>query len=239
MLTLIVRAIIVYLLVLVVFRLMGKRQIGEMQPFELVLTLVIADLATIPMAESAIPTLDGVVALITLVVVHFALSFISKKSQGFRKVLNGKPVIVINPDGIDFAAIETLNMTVDDIFEAIRSAGYFKLEEIQYAIMETNGVVNVLPKSEFAPATNGDLKIKTEKSTIPYTIISEGKVLDENLLLLKYTKKELDSLLKKRQIKGVENIGVFTIDKNGQCYLQEKNKPFQLFSVNLKVVENE
>ncbi|MBQ4535743.1 MAG: DUF421 domain-containing protein [Clostridia bacterium] len=239
MLTLIVRAIIVYLLVLVVFRLMGKRQIGEMQPFELVLTLVIADLATIPMAESAIPTLDGVVPLITLVVVHFALSFISKKSQGFRKVLNGKPVIVINPDGIDFAAIETLNMTVDDIFEAIRSAGYFKLEEIQYAIMETNGVVNVLPKSEFAPATNGDLKIKTEKSTIPYTIISEGKVLDENLLLLKYTKKELDSLLKKRQIKGVENIGVFTIDKNGQCYLQEKNKPFQLFSVNLKVVENE
>ena len=105
--------------------------------------------------------------------------------------------------------------------------------------METNGVVNVLPKSEFAPATNGDLKIKTEKSTIPYTIISEGKVLDENLLLLKYTKKELDNLLKKRQIKGVENIGVFTIDKNGQCYLQEKNKPFQLFSVNLKVVENE
>ena len=239
MLTLIVRAIIVYLLVLVVFRLMGKRQIGEMQPFELVLTLVIADLATIPMAESAIPTLDGVVPLITLVVVHFTLSFISKKSQGFRKVLNGKPVIVINPDGIDFAAIETLNMTVDDIFEAIRSAGYFKLEEIQYAIMETNGVVNVLPKSEFAPATNGDLKIKTEKSTIPYTIISEGKVLDENLLLLKYTKKELDNLLKKRQIKGVENIGVFTIDKNGQCYLQEKNKPFQLFSVNLKVVENE
>ena len=239
MLTLIVRAIIVYLLVLVVFRLMGKRQIGEMQPFELVLTLVIADLATIPMAESAIPTLDGVVPLITLVVVHFALSFISKKSQGFRKVLNGKPVIVINPDGIDFTAIETLNMTVDDIFEAIRSAGYFKLEEIQYAIMETNGVVNVLPKSEFAPATNGDLKIKTEKSTIPYTIISEGKVLDENLLLLKYTKKELDNLLKKRQIKGVENIGVFTIDKNGQCYLQEKNKPFQLFSVNLKVVENE
>lgn len=239
MLTLIVRAIIVYLLVLVVFRLMGKRQIGEMQPFELVLTLVIADLATIPMAESAIPTLDGVVPLITLVVVHFALSFISKKSQGFRKVLNGKPVIVINPDGIDFAAIETLNMTVDDIFEAIRSAGYFKLEEIQYAIMETNGVVNVLPKSEFAPVTNGDLKIKTEKSTIPYTIISEGKVLDENLLLLKYTKKELDNLLKKRQIKGVENIGVFTIDKNGQCYLQEKNKPFQLFSVNLKVVENE
>ena len=239
MLTLIVRAIIVYLLVLVVFRLMGKRQIGEMQPFELVLTLVIADLATIPMAESAIPTLDGVVPLITLVVVHFALSFISKKSQGFRKVLNGKPVIVINPDGIDFAAIETLNMTVDDIFEAIRSAGYFKLEEIQYAIMETNGVVNVLPKSEFAPATNGDLKLKTEKSTIPYTIISEGKVLDENLLLLKYTKKELDNLLKKRQIKGVENIGVFTIDKNGQCYLQEKNKPFQLFSVNLKVVENE
>ena len=239
MLTLIVRAIIVYLLVLLVFRLMGKRQIGEMQPFELVLTLVIADLATIPMAESAIPTLDGVVPLITLVVVHFALSFISKKSQGFRRVLNGKPVIIINPNGIDFDAIETLNMTVDDIFEAIRSAGYFKLEEIQYAIMETNGVVNVLPKSQFSPVTNGDMKIDSEKSTIPYTIISEGKVLDENLELLKYTKKDLDKLLNIKQVKAVENIGVFTIDKNGNCYLQEKNKPFELFSINLKVVENE
>ena len=239
MLTLIIRAIIVYLLVLLVFRLMGKRQIGEMQPFELVLTLVIADLATIPMAESAIPTLDGVVPLITLVVVHFALSFISKKSQGFRKVLNGKPVIIVNPDGIDFDSIDALNMTVDDVFEAIRSAGYFSLEEVQYAIVETNGTVNVLPKSEFSPVTNGDMKLKVDKNTIPYTMISEGKILKENLTHVAYTENDLHNLLKRKNINNINNIGVFTIDKNGNCFIQERNKPFEVFSINLKVVENE
>ena len=135
MLTLIIRAIIVYLLVLLVFRLMGKRQIGQMQPFELVLTLVIADLATIPMAESAIPTLNGVVPLITLVVVHFFLTFFSKKSPKVASLISGKPMIIIDPNGISYETIEKLNITVEDIFETIRGQGYFRLEEVQYAIM--------------------------------------------------------------------------------------------------------
>lgn len=125
MFTLIIRAIICYLLVLLVFRIMGKRQIGEMQPFELVLTLIIADLATIPMAESSVPTLHGVVPLITLVVVHFFLSFFSKKSQTVSKILNGKPIIIINPNGIDHVAINNLNITIEDIFEALRGKGFF------------------------------------------------------------------------------------------------------------------
>ena len=135
MLTIIVRAILIYILVLFVFRLMGKRQIGQMQPFELVLTLIIADLATIPMAESSVPVLHGVIPLLTLVVVHYFLTLISKNSVKFGNFISGKPVIVINPKGIDEKALHSLNITVDDLFEAIRGAGYFNLEEVQYAIM--------------------------------------------------------------------------------------------------------
>ena len=139
MLTIVVRAIIIYLVVLFLYRLMGKRQLGQMQPFELVLTLIIADLATIPMAEVSVPVLHGIVPLLTLVILHFVLTFLSKISNKFASFLSGKPVIVINPDGIDYKALKNLNISVDDVFEAIRGCGYFKIEQIQYAIMETNG----------------------------------------------------------------------------------------------------
>lgn len=231
MLTLIIRAILIYLLVLLVFRLMGKRQIGQMQPFELVLTLIIADLATIPMAESAIPTLNGIVPLITLVVVHFFLTFISKRSNKISQIVSGRPVVIINPDGVDFQALGQLDITIEDIFEAIRGQGYFKLEEVQYAIMETNGVVNVLPKSAFSPATVSDLKIQSEENEIPHIVVSEGSLLKESLSLLKLSEDFIFSILKKHKITDIKNVVVLTIDENGDCYLQEKNKPFQTFVI--------
>ena len=174
MLTIVFRAVIIYLVVLFLYRLMGKRQLGEMQPFELVLTLIIADLATIPMAEISVPVLHGIVPLFTLVVVHYILTFFSKISSGFSCFLSGKPVIIINPNGIDNKALKNLDISVDDVFEAIRGCGYFKIEQIQYAIMETNGKMSVLPKSNFAPVTAGDMKLKVEKSTIPVSEIGRA-----------------------------------------------------------------
>ena len=194
MLTIIVRAIVIYILVLFVFRLMGKRQIGQMQPFELVLTLIIADLATIPMAELSVPVLHGIVPLLTLVVVHYFLTLISRNSTKFSNFISGKPVIVINPKGIDEKALRSLNITIDDLFEAIRGAGYFNLEEIQYAIMETNGTVNVLPKSDFSPVVNKDLKLKLEENSIPVTLVSEGKILKNNVNLAGVDKNFIEKL---------------------------------------------
>ena len=137
MLTIVFRAIIIYIVVLFLYRLMGKRQLGQMQPFELVLTLIIADLATIPMAEISVPVLHGIVPLLTLVLLHFLLTLLSKLSSKFSTILSGKPVIVVNPNGIDYRALKNLNLSIDDIMEAIRGAGYFRLEQVQYAIMET------------------------------------------------------------------------------------------------------
>ena len=229
MLTIIVRAILIYILVLFVFRLMGKRQIGQMQPFELVLTLIIADLATIPMAESSVPVLHGVIPLLTLVVVHYFLTLISKNSVKFGNFISGKPVIVINPKGIDEKALHSLNITVDDLFEAIRVAGYFNLEEVQYAIMETNGTVNVLPKAEFSPVVNKDLKLKIEETSIPVTLVSEGKLMKNNINLAGVDLLFIEKFMKKAGIDKISKVLVLTLNKSGTVYIQEKNKEFKTF----------
>lgn len=230
MLTIVFRAVIIYLVVLFLYRLMGKRQLGEMQPFELVLTLIIADLATIPMAEISVPVLHGIVPLFTLVVVHYILTFFSKISSGFSCFLSGKPVIIINPNGIDNKALKNLDISVDDVFEAIRGCGYFKIEQIQYAIMETNGKMSVLPKSNFAPVTAGDMKLKVEKSTIPVSVISEGKINKQNLQIAKIDEVQILKLLQKAGAKKVKDVLVMTVDKSGSVFLQIYGQKYQTLS---------
>ncbi len=231
MLTIVFRAVIIYLVVLVLYRLMGKRQLGEMQPFELVLTLIIADLATIPMAEVSVPVLHGIVPLLTLVVVHYLLTLFSKISNKFSSFLSGKPVIVINPDGIDNRALKNLDMSVDDIFEAIRGCGYFKIEQIQYAIMETNGKMSVLPKSSFAPVTAQDLNIETQKSAIPINIISEGKLNKNNLEIAKIDELQVKEVLNKAGVKKIKEVLVLTVDKSGSVYLQKYHEKYQTMKI--------
>ncbi len=227
MLTIVVRAIIIYLVVLFLYRLMGKRQLGQMQPFELVLTLIIADLATIPMAEVSVPVLHGIVPLLTLVILHFVLTFLSKISNKFASFLSGKPVIVINPDGIDYKALKNLNISVDDVFEAIRGYGYFKIEQIQYAIMETNGKMSVLPKSQYAPVTVEDMQLETEKSAIPINIINEGKIVKDNLPIADINETDVKNILERAKIKKVKDVLILTVDKNGAVYIQKFNEKYQ------------
>ena len=234
MLTLIIRAVVIYLLVLFVFRLMGKRQLGQMQPFELVLTLVIADLATIPMTETSIPILHGVIPLITLVVVHFFLTFFSKKNAKVGNFINGKPIILINPNGVEYEALENLDLSIEDVFEAIRSAGYFNLEEIQYAIMETNGTVNVLPKSQFAPVTNKDLELEPESASLPLTLVSEGNILQENLTLAGFDEKDVMEIARRAKIEKIKDILVLTINQSGSVYIQENKKPYKILQAEFK-----
>ena len=231
MFSIILRAIIVYIIVLIVFRLMGKRQIGQMQPFELVLTLIIADLATIPMAEMSVPILHGIVPLFTLVVLHFVLTIISKKSIKFNRFISGKPIIVINPKGIDYEALRQLNISVDDVFGAIRAKGFFSLEQVNYAIMETNGTINVMPKSDFSPVCNQDLDINASEQSLPVTLISEGTLMQENLSLANIDKDYVIKLLKKAKISSIKNCIVLTLTDKKQVYAQEKNKKFVTFEV--------
>ena len=231
MVTIICRAIIIYLVVLFVFRIMGKRQIGQMQPFELVLTLIIADLATIPMAEVSVPVLHGIVPLLTLVLIHFAISIISKISPKVARFISGKPVIVVNPKGIDYNAMKQLDISIDDLFEGIRGQGYFSLEHVQYAIMETTGKISVMPKSDFSPVTNSDMNNKVDDAFLPITLVSEGQIVKDNLSVAKVDETSIVKYIENKEGKSakLKNVLLFTLDKTGNVYLQMKNKECHVY----------
>ena len=236
MLTIIIRSVIIYVLVLILFRIMGKRQLGQMQPFEFVLTLIIADLATIPMAEISVPVLHGIIPLFTLVLLHFVLTTLSKMSLRFGGFISGKPVIVINPNGIDYKALKSLNMSIDDLFEAIREQGYFSLEQIEFAIMETNGKMSILPKSQNAPLTPSDVGIETDQTYIPVTLISEGKILKENVEYAGVNEDIIKDFIASRKKNGkIKNVLIMTLDKSGKVVLQMMNSSQQVFENAIEV----
>ena len=145
--------------------------------------------------------------------------------------MSGKPVIVINPDGIDYKALKNLSISVDDVFEAIRGCGYFSIEQVQYAIMETNGKMSVLPKSEFCPVTVQDMKLDVEKSVIPVNIINEGKVIKDNLQIAKIDELKVKEVLSKANIKKAKDVLIMTIDKNGAVYLQEYGQKYKTLQI--------
>ena len=217
------RSVIVYSCVLAVVRLMGKRQIGEMQPFEFVITLIIADLACIPMAELSVPLVHGIVPIITLLIVHFLICFLSRKFQFARYLLTGKPTIVISPKGINYKELKELNMTLDDLIELMRGCDVFKIEEIAYAILETNGNLCVIKKAGQEPVTREDLKVKVSQSALPINIVMDGRLMKENIALSGIDNAFIEECFKKANIKNKRDVLLMTLDNNGEVFLQEKN----------------
>jgi len=163
---------------------MGKRQLGELQPFELAITLVASELVCIPMADATIPILYGIIPVFSLFLVHIIITKLATKSVKFRKFLNGKPVIIIEKGNILPDVMKDLNMNIDDIMEALRGAGYFNPSEVEYAILETNGSMTVLPKSQNKPLSPEDLGMNLPPAEIPVTVIMEGEFVGENVAQL-------------------------------------------------------
>lgn len=202
MLNLFIRCLILYFVLLVAMRLMGKRQLGELQPFELAITLVASDLVCIPMADATIPILYGIIPVFSLFLLHIIITKLATKSIRFRKFLNGKPIIIIQNGNILPDVMKDLNLNVDDIMEALRGAGYFNPSEVEYAILETNGNMSVMPKAQNRPLSPADVDIDVQKSEIPVAVIMEGEFVGENLgkiagdikekVLAFLTKKNLD-----------------------------------------------
>ena len=222
MFTMILRAIIIYLIVLVVLRLMGKRQIGDMQPCELVITLIIADLACIPMSETTIPLLYGITPLFTLAILHYVMTVLSRKSLFLRKLINGKPVIVIDKNGINYDALKALNMTLNDLTEGLRATSCFSFTDVAFAILETNGNLSVLPKSQTLPATKEDLKIKSEENSLQIILINDGKISQENLQLLNIGEDFVKRILEKEKVKSIKDVLVMCINSYGEVFFQTK-----------------
>lgn len=184
MLNLFIRCVILYFVLLIAMRLMGKRQLGELQPFELAITLVASDLVCIPMADSSIPILYGVIPVFSLFLLHIIITKLATKSIRFRKFLNGKPIIIIQNGNILPDVMKELNLNVDDIMEALRGAGYFNPSEVEYAILETNGNMSVMPKAQNRPLSPSDVDMQVDKAQIPVAIIMEGEFVAEISVVL-------------------------------------------------------
>lgn len=201
---------------------MGKRQVGEMQPFEFVITLIIADLACIPMAELSVPLIHGVVPILIILILHFFICVFARKFMFARYLLTGKPAIVVSPKGINFKELKALNMTLDDLMELMRGCDVFNLSEISYAIIETNGNLCVIKKSQNEPVTREDMNIKSEPSALPMNIVMDGKLMKENIEIAGIDMKFIDDCMKKANINNLKNILILTLDNNGEVFVQDK-----------------
>jgi len=218
-----IRTLIVFVTLVVIIRLMGKRQIGEMQPFEFIVTLIIADLACIPMTDVSIPLIYGLVAIGCLFILHQLLSLVEQIGPTFKKILSGKPSIVINNDGIDLVELRKNNLGVDDLIESMRTSGYFSLDDLSYAIYESNGKLSALENPERENA----------KPSIPLLVIDNGKLNDKNLEFIDGKNSNVLDFVK-NQNTSLKKIEVMTVDGNGRVYFKEKNKKFKILFYPLK-----
>ena len=217
------RSLIIYITLLIVMRFMGKRQIGEMQPFEFIVTLLISELACIPMSDISVPLLYGVLAVLAVFVLHQFMTVLQQSGAFFKLVISGKPSIVINKNGVDFKELKKNNLDVSDLIESMRNLGYFSLDAVEYAIYEANGTLSAIKKEENAPPPD-----------MPILLISNGKTVKKNLQVTSISEDELNKLSKKHNAKSIKEVGVLTIDGSGRYYFQQFNKKFIIGNYALK-----
>ncbi|WP_294348747.1 DUF421 domain-containing protein [uncultured Clostridium sp.] len=244
-----IRTAILYTLVVIVMRIMGKRQIGELQPYEFVITIMISDLASLPMQDTRFPLLLGIIPIITLLFLKVMLSQLELKSQLIRKFVNGEPCIVICKGKINYSVIKKQQINIDEIMEEIRLAGYFDLEEIQYAILENNGQLSILPTSQSSSSgsntINTSCAASSETSTVrtggsnsnsnnnsntkntkekppflPKILITDGKINTNSLTSINKDKDWITNVLKNHNIDSIDQVLIAMYDTQGRFRYQ-------------------
>lgn len=214
-----IRTIILYIVINVVLRLMGKRQVGELEPSELVVAILISDLAAVPMQDIGIPLLSGVIPIVTLLAVELLLSELSMHSVGFRAFLSGKPVFIIQDGKIDQRAMEKNRLTIDELLSCLRINGILDVREVKYAILETGGQLTTFRYPEYEPKPAGGIG----ECSFSSVVISDGRVMEENLRCLGKDLSWLGDVLQKQEL-HLSEVFVMTADFGGQTYLVRKGE---------------
>ncbi len=176
-----IRAIILYIIVIISVRIMGKRQIGELQPSELVITILVSNIATLPLEDLNIPLIMGIIPILSLVCFEVIMSWCTLKSRKLRHIVSGSPKVIINDGQLDQQVMKDLRYSVDDIMTALRSNNVFDIKNVQYAVVETNGNVSVYEKHPYQNVTNEDLSIEGTSVNPPVIVISDGKIIPQGL----------------------------------------------------------
>ena len=216
-----IRTIILYLVLIAVIRMMGKRQIGQMEPAEFVVTMLVANLAAIPMQDGAIPLYSGLVPILAVLGIELVLSGLTLRSIRLRKLLCGKPVILIENGCILQKNLRNTRVTMDELTELLREKDVLDITSVQYAILETNGNLSVFPYPKYQPVNAMAAGIQVEEQNLPYTIISDGYLLQENLQLLKKDMSWLQQTLRKHNT-TIKNTWLLTADESGMVVCIQK-----------------
>ncbi len=214
MISTVIRTIILYVVVTIAIRLMGKRQIGDMQPNELVVTLLISEIAAIPLQDADQPVILGIAAIFVLVFLEIVFSVIAMKSFCFRKLLNGKSVVVIKNGAIDQQAMRSVRMTVVDLIEMLRGQSIFDISEVAFAVLEVNGNLSVLLKKDYQAATVENLGLSLPNEMLPLPVVSDGKIVHESLKALDIKPAQLYKIIKKEKT-TVKDVFLMMLDRDG------------------------
>ena len=216
------RTVILYALIIVGIRLMGKKQVGELEPTELVFAMLISDLAAVPMQDFGIPLLFGVIPIVILLAITMALSVLSLKSIRFRNLICGRPSVIMEHGSILQAALAKNRFTVDELLEELRLQGITDLSTVKYAILENSGRVSVILYEAYQPATPEQLNLKPEDEGLPLIIISDGRVLDQNLRLRNLDRNWLQQQLTEHKHTSPAQVFLLTVDETGRTYYVPK-----------------
>ncbi len=226
MLVIFFRSIILVTCVLIALRILGKRQIGELETSEFVVTLVISDLASVPMQNIGTPLLHGIIPILTMVGLQFLITFGILKSIRFRTLMSGKPSIVIQEGEIKQSELKKSRLTIDELLEELRTQDVLDLSTVKYAILETGGDLSVIKYADLRTVTVKDMGIHTEEKGLPIILISDGRYLDENIEIRNITRKWVDNYLIKNKLPDHKGIYLMTLDESGKVYisLKERNR---------------
>ena len=217
------RSIVLYIIVLIVMRLMGKREIGQLQPFELAISIMIADLASIPMTDTGVPIFNGIIPILGLLIMHLIISVINLKSPEAREIICGKPSILIYRGKINEKNLKKERFTINELEERLRGNNVINLGDVEYAILETSGQVTVIQKPNKRNTIPEDFNITPEYEGIPYDLVIDGEVMEKNLEAIGKNYNWLKKQVEKFDIKPEEAL-VVTIDGKGQIFCQKKEK---------------
>lgn len=221
MVIILIRALILYFTVVVMIRLMGKRQIGELQPSELVVTILISEIASLPIQDTSISVVSSLAALILLVSFEIITSALNLKSIKLRSVFQGHPVIVIRNGKIDTKALKILRLTVNDLLSALRQKDVFDISQVSYAIFETNGKMSVLLKPGYRPATANDLNLSPDDDGLPFAVICDGKIHKKAVVQAGTNERKISEILK-RQKTDIDKILLMTVNTNQKTHIIKK-----------------
>ncbi len=219
------RTVFLFLLVTLILRIMGKRQIGELQPYELVVTLLISELAAIPMASSDLPLLSGIIPMLILLLSQLTISWWALKSNRAREFICGKPAVLIERGRIMEEALLSTRLNLTDLLELLRIKGFADPTQVEFAILETCGQISVIPKSLYKPVTIEDLGIEPPpEEAPPVMLVMDGRLISANLKPAGLTRPSFDNLLKKEGINNIEELFFAALDQTEGLLYQKKNK---------------